>query len=419
MTAKTRMSRMLLGACIATARPAPFARAADPSAGAQPAQTFDSPQHAVDALSARPRRATTRRWRRFARRATPSSTPASLPATEERRDVAKAREQKRVSIDPKSPDRAVLVIGKEHWLPPSPGPRRRQVVVRFQPASRDPLPPHRRQRARCDPDLPRYVRRRTVRRRRSAATRPSQYAQRIISSDGKQDGLAEEPDGTWGGPIGQNVAKAIEEGYAKGNPYHGYFFKILKRWARGAARSAGLRREGRDDRRIALGRARGYRVTGVETFIEQRRRRLREGSRRRHSRSNQEDGALRSRRELDARRGAGSHRPTRPPRHTGRRPRDVRGRAWRARRRRCGLLRLGRRRASLGVDAIGRGRCRRLLLEMLEQDAAHSPIACGLSGRSAASTTSSDSTPSMGASPHDPVVHARATPAADRNDRGR
>jgi hypothetical protein len=57
-----------------------------------------------------------------------------------------------------------------------------------------------------------------------------QYAQRIISTPGKQDGLAwQSPDGSWGGPIGEEIARAIEQGYsAKAEPYHGYFFKILK-----------------------------------------------------------------------------------------------------------------------------------------------------------------------------------------------
>ena len=58
----------------------------------------------------------------------------------------------------------------------------------------------------------------------------AQYAQRIISTPGKQDGLAwQNPDGTWGGPIGEQVAHAIEQGYdLKADPYHGYFFKVLK-----------------------------------------------------------------------------------------------------------------------------------------------------------------------------------------------
>jgi hypothetical protein len=58
----------------------------------------------------------------------------------------------------------------------------------------------------------------------------NQYAQRIISTEGKQDGLAwRKADGTWEGPIGEKVAAAIAQGYTqRTEPYHGYFFKVLK-----------------------------------------------------------------------------------------------------------------------------------------------------------------------------------------------
>ena len=58
----------------------------------------------------------------------------------------------------------------------------------------------------------------------------NQYAQRIISSPGKQDGLAwKNADGTWGGPVGETVAMALEQGYTdKSQPFHGYYFKVLK-----------------------------------------------------------------------------------------------------------------------------------------------------------------------------------------------
>jgi hypothetical protein len=58
----------------------------------------------------------------------------------------------------------------------------------------------------------------------------NQYAQRIISTPGKQDGLAwMNPDGTWDGPVGEVIARVIEQGYSpKAEPYHGYFFKVLK-----------------------------------------------------------------------------------------------------------------------------------------------------------------------------------------------
>jgi DUF2950 family protein len=56
------------------------------------------------------------------------------------------------------------------------------------------------------------------------------YAQRVISTPGKHDGLAwVGPDGTWQGPVGEGIARVIAEGYSdKMLPYHGYYFKILK-----------------------------------------------------------------------------------------------------------------------------------------------------------------------------------------------
>jgi hypothetical protein len=57
----------------------------------------------------------------------------------------------------------------------------------------------------------------------------NQYAQKVISTPGKQDGLAwQNADGTWSGPVGENVARAIERGYSAGDPYRGYFFQVLK-----------------------------------------------------------------------------------------------------------------------------------------------------------------------------------------------
>ena len=58
----------------------------------------------------------------------------------------------------------------------------------------------------------------------------NQYAQRIISAEGQQDGLAwKNADGTWEGPVGEKVAAAIARGYTnRTEPYHGYYFRVLK-----------------------------------------------------------------------------------------------------------------------------------------------------------------------------------------------
>lgn len=98
----------------------------------------------------------------------------------------------------------------------------------------------------------------------------NQYAQRIISSPGKQDGLAwQNADGKWEGPVGENVAEAIEKGYTKGQPYHGYFFKVLK--GQGPAAPLGQMDyvvKGAMIGGYALAAAPAeYGVTGIKTFM--------------------------------------------------------------------------------------------------------------------------------------------------------
>jgi hypothetical protein len=100
----------------------------------------------------------------------------------------------------------------------------------------------------------------------------SQYAQNILSTPGKHDGLAwQNPDGTWGGPVGEEVAKALQEGYKaeRGTPYHGYYFKVLK--GQGPAAPGG-----QIDFMVGGAMIGGfglvvapaeYRVTGVMTFM--------------------------------------------------------------------------------------------------------------------------------------------------------
>lgn len=57
----------------------------------------------------------------------------------------------------------------------------------------------------------------------------NQYAQRIVSTPGKQDGLAwQAPDSSWQGPVGAAIARFIAEGYTdRYEPLHGYYFKVL------------------------------------------------------------------------------------------------------------------------------------------------------------------------------------------------
>jgi hypothetical protein len=99
----------------------------------------------------------------------------------------------------------------------------------------------------------------------------NQYAQKVISTPGKHDGLVwREPDGSLGGPISEEIVKAIAEGYTtKGQPYHGYYFKILK--GQGPAAPLGELNFVIKDMMIGgfamVATPADYRVTGVKTFI--------------------------------------------------------------------------------------------------------------------------------------------------------
>ena len=99
----------------------------------------------------------------------------------------------------------------------------------------------------------------------------NQYAEKIISSPGKQDGLYwQNADGSPGGPIGEAIAKVLEEGYkSQSEPYHGYHFKILK--GQGPAAPLGELDYKVGDVMIGgfalVAWPADYRVSGVQTFI--------------------------------------------------------------------------------------------------------------------------------------------------------
>jgi hypothetical protein len=100
----------------------------------------------------------------------------------------------------------------------------------------------------------------------------NQYAQKLISTPGKQDGLYwQNADGTPGGSVSEAVAKALAEGYTleKNTAYHGYYFKILK----GQGPDAPLGRLDYVIQDVMIGGfalvavPAEYRVTGVKTFM--------------------------------------------------------------------------------------------------------------------------------------------------------
>lgn len=188
--------------------------------------------------------------------------------------AAKAKEKNSVAIDPRDSKRAILSVGDESWPVPTP------IVEKNGKWSFD-----------AKDGLEEVLLRRiggneldaiTICRGYVEAQKEyaeqvhdgsgvNQYAQRIVSTPGKQDGLAwKNADGSWGGPVGEAVANALQEGYVdKTQPFHGYYFKVLK----GQGPAAPL---GKLDFVVGGAMIGGfalvavpaeYRVTGVKTFI--------------------------------------------------------------------------------------------------------------------------------------------------------
>jgi len=188
--------------------------------------------------------------------------------------ASKAREKKSVSVDPKTGNRAFLIIGNEEWPFPVP-------IVKvngkwyFDPkVGRQELLYRRIGSNELDAiDICQGF----VTAQYEYAYRPregydvNQFAQRIISTPNKQDGLAwQNPDGSWGGPVGQKIAEAIEQGYSPtAQPYHGYFYKVLK--GQGPAAPLGEMNyvvEGQMIGGFALVAAPAeYGVTGLKSFV--------------------------------------------------------------------------------------------------------------------------------------------------------
>ena len=146
--------------------------------------------------------------------------------------AAGAKERHKVTLDPANANRAFLAVGNDDWPFPVPIVRRGKTWAFDVRAGRDEIVNRRVGGNELDAiELCRgYVEaQHEYALTRHAGSTVNQYAQRVISSPGKQDGLAwQNADGTWGGPIGEAVARAITEGYSdKAEPYNGYFFKVL------------------------------------------------------------------------------------------------------------------------------------------------------------------------------------------------
>ena len=247
---------------------------------AQPSQTgkgFSSPQAAAEALVAA---ASTFDEAQLNEILGPNSWDiihTGEPARDKENSMAfaeQAREKMSVNVDPKNRSRATLTVGSDDW------PFALPIVKvgnawRFDAnAGRQEL--LRRRVGRNELDAIQICHGYVEAQHEYALEKHgdagvNQYAQRIISTRGKQDGLAwQNSDGSWDGPIGENVAKAIARGYtSRSEPYHGYFFQVLK----GQGPAAPLGELDYLVKGIMIGgfaliaAPAQYRVTGVKTFM--------------------------------------------------------------------------------------------------------------------------------------------------------
>jgi len=200
------------------------------------AKTFDTPQQAADALVAAAEQFDERALHEiFGPGGEDIVFSGEYPQDRKRASdfAAEAREKKSVSVDSKKGNRAFLLVGGQDWPFPVPIVKLGTKWAFDAKAGRQELLYRRIGSNELDAiDICRgYVEaQHEYALQKREGYDANQYAQRIVSTPGKQDGLAwQSPDGSWHGPIGEKIARAIEQGYSGGaEPYHGYFFKVLK-----------------------------------------------------------------------------------------------------------------------------------------------------------------------------------------------
>jgi hypothetical protein len=188
--------------------------------------------------------------------------------------AAKAKEKTSIGTDAKNPNRAIVTVGKDDFPLPIPIVKQKGKWVFDMKSGRQEILNRRVGTNELDAIA---ICRGFVEAQNDYAqekhddAKVNQYAQRIISTPGKHDGLAwQKADGTWGGPVGEGIARALEQGYSKkGEPFHGYYFKVLKGQGPGAPMGEmDFVVEGAMIGGFALAAAPAqYRVTGVKSLI--------------------------------------------------------------------------------------------------------------------------------------------------------
>src|SRR4029077_3120433 len=209
----------------------------DAASAAQPAQKqFDTPQQAADALVQVATNFDVAAAKEILGPDSEDIVASEDPVQDKNRAAefaAKAKEKMSVQTDKKNPNQAIVLVGNDDFPLPIPLVKQKGKWFFDTKVGREEI-------------LNRRVGANELNAigicrgfveaqheyalERHDGSKVNQYAQRIISSPGKHDGLAwQNADGTWGGPVGEEVAKALEQGYTeRTKPFHGYYFKVLK-----------------------------------------------------------------------------------------------------------------------------------------------------------------------------------------------
>ncbi|MEN9975107.1 MAG: hypothetical protein RLZZ282_1113 [Verrucomicrobiota bacterium] len=263
--------------CLVSQATPPSEKKAPPVAAKQ--KTFDTPEQAVESLIQAAASFEIPALKEILGPDSADIIGSEDPVMDKERALAfcaKAKEKQAIEVDPKNPNRAILSVGEDAYPLPIPIVKQKEkwsfdtksgtqeiLLRRIGANELDAI-------AICHGFVDAQE---EYAKQKHDGSRVNQYAQRIISTAGKQDGLTwKNADGTWAGPVSETIAKALEQGYTQKDtpqPYHGYYFKVLK--GQGPAAPLGQLDFVIGDAMIggfALAVAPAqYQVTGVMSFI--------------------------------------------------------------------------------------------------------------------------------------------------------
>jgi hypothetical protein len=272
-----RNSFKIAGLALAFLSFAALASAQTKKAAAPGGQAFDTPQAAADALIAA---ATTGDTAGLEKIFGPDGKDlvVSGDAVEDKNRlsnfVEKAKAKKNVHFDMDDPNRAILEVGDDDWPLPVPivksggkwrfdaAEGKEEILARRIGGNELDAIDLLRGYVEAQKDYASELR---------DGSKVHQYAQKWVSTPGKQDGLSwNGPDGKPAGPIGDEIAKILAEGYSnKAEPVNGYFFRTLT--AQGPNARLGARNYIVNGAMIggfaAIAWPAKYGSTGIQTFL--------------------------------------------------------------------------------------------------------------------------------------------------------